>query len=56
VVGTTHHLPVGRETLRVRVTVCAGLSISMRSDALLDKVGLNEVRFGKMICRGKTVG
>jgi hypothetical protein len=56
VVGATYYSPGGRETLPVRITVCAGLSISMRSHSPLDEVWLNEVAFGKTICRGTTVG
>jgi hypothetical protein len=56
VVGAIHHSPGGCETRPIGVTVCAGLSISMWSDGPLDEVWLNEVGFGKTICRGTMVG
>jgi hypothetical protein len=56
VVGSPLHSPGGREHLLVCVTVCARLSISMRSDGLVDEVWVNEVGFGITICRDTTEG
>jgi hypothetical protein len=56
VVGVTYYLPGGRQTLPVRIIVYAGLTISMQSDGLLDKVLINKVGFGKILCRVMTIG
>jgi hypothetical protein len=56
IVGATQHLPGEQETLTVRITVYARLSIAMLSDSRLDEVLVNKVRFVKTICCRTMVG
>jgi hypothetical protein len=51
VVAATQYSPGRYNIIPVSVLVCAGLSTTIRSDILLDKVLVKEVGFRKRICR-----